>query len=225
MPHCLTALLIAALPICSAAPAGFNPHKILILGNSITLHGPSQRIGWLGNWGMAASAKEKDFAHIILKAVEAKTGAAPKAMIKNIATFERYHATYDVEGKLKGVFEFGADLAIIAVGENVPRLKDDQAKEQFKTAMLKLLGGLKRKGNPRVIVRGCFWPNTAKDTILKQACEAVGGTFVDISRLGKDERNYARSEREFKHKGVAAHPGDRGMQAIADAILAAIARQ
>jgi len=73
-------------------------------------------------------------------------------------------------------------------------------------------------------VRSCFWPNKAKDQILKKACQAVGGIFVDIGDLSKDERHYARSERKFAHRGVAAHPGDRGMQAIADAILGAITK-
>ena len=58
--------------------------------------------------------------------------------------------------------------------------------------------------------------------MLKEACAAVGGVFVDISTLGKDEANYARSERKFEHEGVARHPGDRGMQAIATAIVAAM---
>jgi alpha-galactosidase len=71
-------------------------------------------------------------------------------------------------------------------------------------------------------VRSCFWANKAKDDIMQQTCAAVGGIFVDISKLGKDESNYARSERSFAHAGVANHPGDKGMKAIADALLRAM---
>jgi hypothetical protein len=55
--------------------------------------------------------------------------------------------------------------------------------------------------------------------MLSQACQEVNGIFVDVGQLGKDESNYARSERQFKHAGVAGHPGDKGMKAIADAIV------
>lgn len=85
-----------------------------------------------------------------------------------------------------------------------------------------LLTDLKHAGNPSIIVRSSFWSNKTKDEILRQACEAAGGVFVDISGLSTDESHYARSERRYAHKGVAAHPGDKGMQAIADALLAAI---
>ena len=73
-----------------------------------------------------------------------------------------------------------------------------------------------------IVVRSCFWPDAAKDAALRQACAEVGGIFVDIGPLGRDEANFARSERQFSDAGVAVHPGDKGMKAIADAILAAL---
>jgi lysophospholipase L1-like esterase len=143
-------------------------------------------------------------------------------MVKNIADFERQYATYDVNAKLKEAFVFGADLVVVAIGENVPNLASDEAKLQFKNGLTKLLRGLKADRHPTIVVRSCFWANPAKDQILQQVCQEARGIFVDIGKLGQDESNYARSERQFKHEGVAAHPGDKGMQAIADAILAAI---
>ena len=85
--------------------------------------------------------------------------------------------------------------------------------------MLKLI---KEGSQPLVVVRSCFWANAPKDEALKKACQEIGGTYLDIGHLGKEQKNMARSEREFKHQGVANHPGDRGMQAIADAIIGAV---
>ncbi len=39
--------------------------KVLILGNSITIKEPSAELGWSGNWGMAASSKEKGYVHLL----------------------------------------------------------------------------------------------------------------------------------------------------------------
>ncbi|WP_232100757.1 SGNH/GDSL hydrolase family protein [Gimesia fumaroli] len=193
--------------------------KILFLGNSITLHGPAPKIGWKGNWGMAASAPEKDFVHIVTGALAKSSGATPKTLVRNIAAFERQYATYDLKQNLKEAFAFQPDLVVLAIGENVPKLETEEAKAQFKASVDQLLKELQTDNQPTIIVRSCFWPNPAKDAALRQACQQAGGMFVDISSLGKEESNYARSERDFQHAGVAAHPGDKGMQAIADAIL------
>lgn len=196
--------------------------KVLFLGNSITLHGPKSDIGWTGNWGMAASAEDKDYVHLVLSSLSGAKRSPSEVMVRNVATFEREYATYDVDKEFKDAREFKADLVILAIGENVPALDSEEAKLKFRDAVTKILRGLKVSSSPTIIVRSCFWPDPAKDTMLKQACAAVGGIFVDIGGLAKDEANYGRSERKFEHTGVAAHPGDRGMKAIADAILKAI---
>jgi alpha-galactosidase len=216
-------MMLAKQPAESQAPASSQPQKVLILGNSITRHGPMADIGWTGNWGMAASAEEKDFVHLIEKGLTTGTDTKPKVLAVNIAEFERNYTTYDVAAKLKEATAFGADLIILAIGENVPALTTEDSKAQFKSSVLKLLATLKGERNPRIIVRSPFWANPAKDEVLKQAAQESGGVFVDISALSKDESNYARSERPFKNEGVARHPGDKGMQAIAEAILAKVA--
>ena len=199
--------------------------RVLFLGNSITLHGPAPQIGWSGNWGMAASAPEKDYVHLLLRRLSEATGRTPDAMILNIADFERNYDTYDVGAALKKPLEFHAGLAIVAIGENVPAFPSPEAKNRFSNAFASLLAALKKHGNPTLFVRSCFWPDKAKDEVMRQACREVGGTFVDISRLIQNESHCARSERKFAHAGVGAHPGDKGMEAIADAIWEAITKR
>jgi hypothetical protein len=61
---------------------------------------------------------------------------------------------------------------------------------------------LKQDGEPVILVRSCFWAHKAKD-----------------------EASFARAEQKLKHAGVAAHLGDRGMQALADALFVAFTNQ
>jgi hypothetical protein len=213
----------------ASAEGGTNPcatvgpcNRILFLGNSITLHGPSAKVGWPNNWGMAASAQQKDYVHVLVNSVAKLSGTQPDVRIDNIAEFERHYDTYDLNAKLKRHLDFKADIIVVAIGENVPSLGSEEAKGKFKDSFVRLLTILRGNGQPAIFVRSCFWANKAKDDILRGSCKAGGGVFVDISGLAKDESNYARSERSFAHAGVAAHPGDKGMKAIADALLRAM---
>ena len=183
--------------------------KILFLGNSITLHAPAEHIGWTGNWGMAASAENKDYVHLVLHALaeQAEAGApAPQSMVRNIAGFEREYATFPVEENLRECIDFKPDLLILAIGENVPELASPEAETQFYESVDKLLRAFQKDGGPTIIVRSGFWPSSNKDACLKRAADDVGATFIDISELAKNEANYARSERQIAHAGVAGPP-------------------
>lgn len=215
-------VMVLCAGLVHAADASAGLKKVLFLGNSITLHGPSKKVDWSGNWGMAASAADKDYVHLVTQALAKKCGTAPEVLVKNIANFERQYATNDVLSQLSDAVSFNADLIVLCIGENVPPLKTEAAAGQFKESVVNMLKGVKSDHKPLIVVRSCFWADAAKDGALKQACADVGGTFVDISKLCKDEKNFARSERDFKHAGVANHPGDRGMQAISDAIVGAV---
>ncbi|PAZ04166.1 MAG: hypothetical protein CAK86_06175 [Opitutia bacterium AMD-G1] len=215
-------LLAFAALLALTTPASAEtrvPQKILFVGNSITSHGPKADIDWHGNWGMAATSLDKDYVHVVTKALAAKQGITPTIMVKNVADFERAHVGYDIVGKFADAAAFKADLVILCIGENVAALKTPEAQAKYQEQVTALLKTLKSNPKAQIVVRSSFWANTAKDTAMRQACETVGGSFVDISALSKDEKNYARSERPYKHAGVANHPGDRGMAAIAEEIV------
>ncbi len=212
-----------AAPIAKELRVGnLRVNKVLFLGNSITLHGPAPKIGWNGNWGMAASALEKDYVHLLTAQMATAAGGKPEVRVKNIADFERNLEAYNLPEGLKDELAFQADLIIVAIGENASALTTDEAKARFKTSFAKLLAELKHHGRPTLIVRSQFWADAAKDERMRQGCLDAGGVFVDISKLGSDEANYARSEQKFEHAGVAGHPGDKGMQALADELWKAI---
>ncbi len=200
--------------------------RILFLGNSITFHPPKPEIGWAGNWGMAASAQDKDYVHLLLQRFAAASGGvAPEARAENIAAFEREYGTYDFGARLEEFIQFKADILVLAIGENVPSLAAAADQTRFRNAVVALLARITQDHRPALFVRGPFWPDPVKESVLRQICQETGGTYVDISALGAVEANYARSKRPFQDGGVAIHPGDRGMAAIhpGDRGMAAIA--
>lgn len=214
----LVFLLFPGIPLSG----GTTYERVLFLGNSITKHGPKADIDWAGDWGMAASSAETDYVHLVTSGIAARNDTRPEVRVRNIADFERAHADYDVAGKLREFIDFHPDLIILAIGENVPEPKDATAAATFRDEVIRLLKTIQGDTGATIVVRSGFWANEAKDRALAEACSSVGGVFVDLGAMSKDESLYARSEREFKHAGVANHPGDKGMAAIASAILAAL---
>jgi hypothetical protein len=110
----------------------------------------------------------------------------------------------------------------VAIGENVGQLKTEDEQTVFSESVKNLLTEIRSNKNPTILVRSTFWSDTSKNVALQKACSATGVHYVDLGRLDADEANFARSERKIEHAGVAGHPGDRGMRAIAEALWNAI---
>ncbi|WP_437223772.1 SGNH/GDSL hydrolase family protein [Planctomicrobium sp. SH661] len=198
--------------------------RILYLGNSITRHPPAVKDGHAGDWGMAASAPEKDYVHLLTAKIGDAAHGKPESLAKNIADFERGFQTYDIEKELKEELAFQPDLVIVAIGENVPVLSTDELKSEYAAGFSRLLATLKQHGNPTIVVRSMFWADPVRDDIMRKASEEAGVLFVQLQNLGADPQNQANSEREVSHPGVGGHPGDKGMQAIADALWQGISK-
>ena len=226
VPYGCTKFRVSMFPVIAEPEVKTSAiRRILFLGNSITLHGPNADIGWTGNWGMAASARDKDYVHLVGTALARHTGFAAQIKIENIADFERNYATYDVDEHVKDLFAFDPDLVVLAVGENVPALGSKEAQAQFKAAVMKILECALTQRHPLVVVRSSFWADPAKDQALREVCQEIDGIFVDAGSIGREASNAARSERPIGHDGVASHPGDKGMKALADAIVEAVLRR
>ena len=202
---------------CRERAAG-GTFKVLIYGNSIALHGRAPKIGWNVEWGMAASAREKDFAHLVVTGLEAKRGERADFRIRNLAVLERnFRANLTDFEDLASDIAYAPDYVVIAIGENVPSLgKADEADyTRFLVSLAKpLVESAKR---PPVVMRSPFWKNAVKAACTATAAKEAGAIYVDAGPLGDHEENMALGL--FQHQGVARHPGDLGMRRLADLIL------
>ncbi|MCR4574784.1 MAG: hypothetical protein K5787_13590 [Lentisphaeria bacterium] len=190
--------------------------RIVFIGNSITLHGAAPHIGWNHVWGMAASALEKDYVHIVTRGIEVETGRKADVRVRNLADFERNFNTYDYS-RDQDLVDFNPDYLVIALGENVADLPTQEERLAFRKAFKTLLGKFMRgRAKPNTVVRGVFWPNAWKDEMMAHAASDFALPFVKAD-IAKDESMMALGL--FEHTGVQYHPGDKGMAEIASRIL------
>ena len=209
--------------------------RILFLGNSITFtkHDPSEREIWKLDCGMAASAPEKDYAHLVASYIAAANqDRAPAMKADNfwlLGQYEQKYADYQPEVELREYLDWQPDILVIGIGENIENLDTPAKEAAFAKSFRGLLETFKKKCNPALFVRGRFMGrNPVQERIMKQCCEEMGGVFVSMDALSGDPLNYAAAEKDTTHYtdgGMLAHPGDRGMKAIADALFEAMKAQ
>ena len=189
--------------------------RILFVGNSITLHGIRPEIGWHGQWGMAASAREKDYVHLTMERVR---NIDPDAAfcICQVADWERQFVHgEDVLQQYAYARAFEADIILLRMVENCP--KKDYEYGLFLRQLDKLIRYLDGTGRGKVIATTGFWKHPADEAIRAWA-KQQDMPLCDLGQLG--EQDEMKAIGQFEHKGVANHPSDAGMLAIADAIWA-----
>ena len=190
--------------------------RVLVYGNSIALHAPKADIGWTNCWGMAASAAEKDFAHLVVAGLEERLGKRADFRIRNLAVLERNFTTNVASVvEIDGDVAWNPDYVVIAIGENTPNITALNA-VAFRRFMADLAHPFARQGD-RIVMRSPFWRNEEKARCIEWAAKETGSVYVDAGHLGADVENKAIGL--FAHDGVANHPGDLGMRRLADLIL------
>ncbi len=189
--------------------------KILFVGNSITRHGPAAQIGWHGDWGMAASSAENDYVHRVVRALE-QDGHCVSYGLVNVSEWEQSWNDAALFSKYTAARDFAPDILVMRLGENAKLM--DRAQEfmlHYRTAIAYFASK-----STRVVLTDLFWQYEPFDTAICALAERNGYDFAPLHDLG--EREEMKALGKFEHAGVAVHPSDEGMRAIAERIYAAV---
>lgn len=194
-----------------------NPIKIFFIGNSITLHTPSEIIGWHKSNGMAASSAAKDYAHHLINNLKIKSS---DCLIENFAELENKNLEETIIGEnLINLFTTKRPkITIFQLGDNVMNAKQLNV---FKNNIFQL-ATLAKKVNSRVFLLSTWWESKEKDEVLMRICDVLNVNYVYIGDIFSSTNNEDRRIKEYAHSGVDNHPRDWGMKQISNRLHAAI---
>lgn len=115
------------------------------------------------------------------------------------------------------------DIIVVQLGENISNW--DTLEKDY----VEFLTYLKEKqSQPIVLVVGNFWKHDEVEAVKKKACLQAGVTYVALESIqdnmlymlgnGKEVSGDDKKLHLSEHAGVNMHPGNLGMQAIAEEI-------
>ena len=192
--------------------------RVLFVGNSITIHESKPEIGWNADWGMAASAEEKDYVHVLTEMLR-KVNPAVEAARINCADWERaFWTREEAMTNAAGAREWDADVVVIRLTENT--LLQELEGRDYAAELAWLMDYFNPNGRAKFVVTDGFWPNPEKDLAAYRAAQMRNAAFVSLTDLG--QRDDMKAIGLFEHSGVAGHPGDKGMREIAERLFAVV---
>ena len=187
--------------------------KVMFVGNSITRHGVLPEIGWYWDWGMAASALENDYVHLLVDKIN-MTGPDTSFCVCQVAKWEcEYKNGSEYLQAYESARDFEADVIVFRMIENCPH--QDFDKDTFYREYQNLIDYLNPTGKAKIILTTGFWKHPGDDTIIRIAKEREY-PYIYLGELGEDDNMKAIGL--FEHTGIANHPGDLGMKRIAELI-------
>ena len=183
--------------------------RVLVIGNSITRHGPKEDIGWTGDWGMAASSAECDFVHRLF-AMLTESGEDVYMRVRQGTYWECNFLKEDCLSEFIGERDFLPDLIVFRLGDNV-RLSEVP---YFKENLIKFINFLKGE-KTKIVFTTVFYNSQERNSVLREVAAHFGMPCAEIVSRGVGDT----AEGLFEHSGVAGHPGDVGMEMIAKNIV------
>lgn len=196
--------------------------NILVVGNSISLHGKCEY--WYAEYGMAASSRQKDYVHMISR--EMSKHVPTKCFVVNMANWEiMWYDRNEALHLMDAYFGRKYGLVVIQLGENIQNI------DTLEADLIELINYTKRhiSTDVPVMIIGNFWINDAVDEIKKKVAAKTNSIYISLQDIQYDAKYKAGmpvsvvdddgERHQIYHQGVAMHPGDIGMAAIAERIL------
>lgn len=199
------------------APTNPNPVQLVVIGNSMAANTAAPQIGWMHTSGMAASSEDKDYSHLVAKALGV-TGAG--LYIRNFVPLEG-----DPIGSQSMIPDAIAAFAVYPRTRLVVVELGDNADASTPAIFDKGYRALLSKAAPYTMQLLCvstFWGRPSIDTVIKNACVDYGGRYVYVGDIFNAPDNPERTVREYVRDDVNNHPRDWSMARIAERILAAV---
>lgn len=194
--------------------------SILFLGNSLTYTGVPKEELDKEKRGLTSTHKEKDYVHRLIKMIAVRQQVNIRYSMLNICDFER---TFVQNGfpkdRLCDVTNITPNFLVLQMGENVAIDDIKTNPEKYKAECINLLSLFP---NAKKIVTLPFWPYVDVNYAATEIAQESGALIVDLSHLGNgtDDSNFASSQKKYNNPGVGKHPGDKGMERIADCMYA-----
>ncbi len=207
--------------------------KVLVLGNSITKHAPNSSLGWAGDWGMAATGADKDYYHQLQAKVNEKYDNV-EFEFSSMWDFERYFYNFDMfsPSAYSKYASYDADIILCTFGANINNA-DNEGDSSFvsgyefnKDYYANIVNFFNRDGEAKVIAGITTLTRDYVMSAIKAAAEENNWACVDMSDL-TDEKYLGLANKDADvfldnvTEGVLNHPGDLGMQVMAERIFAA----
>lgn len=176
---------------------------------------------------MAASSEERDYFHQVAAELE-KQYANVNCFSYNFSLWE---TSFSDRSRLLSLLEELVnpylDLVVIQVGENISNT------DTLKTDFENLIAYIKNTSpEAKILIIGNFWKNEEVDAIKEEIALENGAHYISLREIqGKEEFQssvgntvYDRegNSHRIEEKGVARHPGDAGMDYIAQQIIGII---
>ena len=198
-----------------------EPIRMYIFGNSISWHEAIEGTLWQRTCGMAASAPERDWVHLIIEMLQERTQRKFLTEVSNAADFfERNFRAFSPEKFADALQAISADIILFQLGDNVNFFASDD-KEVFVRNYTNFVNALRRE-NRLLLMTSPFYPYRRQEEATREVALNTGIFYANIAHLQLlDQRNLAIDQYQH-HEFIEQHPSDRGMQGIAESVFAVL---